>query len=249
MTSVFQIVTFTSVLIFVVAVTQQQQGRPAAAPAHGEFELGWVSVATPGFAAGITASANIFISGSGSSTYLPVMSEMKRPQDYRKAVYVTGALAGAMYLAFSLVVHRWCGVWLTTPVFSSAGVLFKKVCYGVALPGLVIGVGIYQHIAAKYVFVRALRGSRHLQENAAVHCIVLGVLGFVVAESVPILHYILGLAGSACFAPFSLVFPALLWMHDFDFGAASSVSVRDRAKCAFHILIFLVGMFMVIGGT
>lgn len=149
---------FVAVFIFVVAVTQQD--RPAAAPKTGHFDLGWEAIAYPSFAAGITASANIFISGSGSSMYLPVISEMRRPQDFRKACLVTGVLIGMLYLTFSLVIYRWCGIWISTPAFGSAGTLFKKISYGIALPGLVIGVGIYQHVAAKLIFVRALRGSR-----------------------------------------------------------------------------------------
>ena len=53
--------------------------------------------------------------------------------------------------------------------FGSAGTLFKKISYGIALPGLVIGVGIYQHVAAKLIFVRVLRDSRHLQANTVTH--------------------------------------------------------------------------------
>lgn len=149
---------FVAVFIFVVAVTQQE--RPAAAPQTGDFDLGWTAIAYPAFATGITASANIFISGSGSMMYLPAISEMKNPLEYRKACLVASFFVGAIYLSFSLVIYRWCGVWIATPAFGSAGTLFKKTSYGVALPGLVIGVGIYQHVAAKLVFVRILRDTR-----------------------------------------------------------------------------------------
>lgn len=130
---------FVAVFIFVVAVTQQD--RPAVAPQTGSFELGWTAIAHPTFVAGITASANIFISGSGSMMYMPVVSEMKNPMDYRKACLVAGLLVGALYLTFSLVIYRYCGIWIATPAFGSAGTLFKKISYGIALPGLVIGVG------------------------------------------------------------------------------------------------------------
>ncbi|KAL6242937.1 hypothetical protein RBB50_010037 [Rhinocladiella similis] len=243
---------FIAVFIFVVAVTQQD--RPAAAPPTGDFDLGWAAVAYPGFVAGITASANIFISGSGSQMYLPVISEMKKPRDYRKAAIVAGVLVGAMYLTFSLVIYRYCGIWLATPAFGSAGTLFKKISYGIALPGLVIGVGIYQHVAAKLIFVRILRNSSHLQANTVVHWstwlgsnLVLGILGFIIAEAVPILNYLLGLAGSLCFAPFSLIFPAMLWMYDFR-GYRRGSTLQKLAYGA-HILIVLVGLFMVVGGT
>jgi len=243
---------FLAVFIFTVAVTQQD--RPAAAPATGDFDLGWTSIAYPTFAAGMTASANIFISGSGSSMYLPVISEMRHPRDYRKAAIITGILVGAMYLTFSLVIYRWCGIWLATPAFGSAGSLFKKICYGIALPGLIIGVGIYQHVAAKLIFVRLLRDTHHLQENTVVHWttwlgsnLILGILGFIIAEAVPILNYLLGLAGSLCFAPFSLVFPAMLWMYDFKTYRKGTAG--QKAMYGFHVLIVLIGMFMVVGGT
>lgn len=243
---------FVAVCIFVVAVTQQD--RPAMAPPTGDYDLGWAAIVHPTFAAGITATANIFISNSGSSMYLPVLSEMRRPEHYRKAVLVTGGLVLAMYLSFSLVIYRWCGIWLATPAFGSAGPMFKKISYGIALPGLIIGVGIYQHVAAKYIFVRILRDSRHLQENTMVHWttwigsnLVLGILAFVVAEAVPILNYLLGLAGALCFAPFSLVFPALLWMQDFKHYRRES-AVKKVIYWS-HSLIALVGLFMVVAGT
>ncbi|KAI1629550.1 amino acid transporter [Exophiala viscosa] len=243
---------FIAVFIFVVAVTQQ--ARPAAAPQTGDFDLGYTAIAYPGFVAGITASANIFISGSGSQMYLPVISEMRKPRDYRKACIVAGILVGAMYLTFSLVIYRWCGQWLATPAFGSAGTLFKKISYGIALPGLVIGVGIYQHVAAKLIFVRILRNSSHLQANTAVHWttwlgsnLILGVLGFIVAEAVPILNYLLGLAGSLCFAPFSLIFPAMLWMYDYKMYRKGTTS--QMLTYGAHILIVIIGLFMVVGGT
>lgn len=241
-----------AVLIFTVAVTQQ--ARPAAAPQTGDFDLGYVALAFPGFAAGMTATLNIFISGSGSSMYLPIISEMRSPRDYHKAAYVAGFLVGALYLSLSLVIYRYCGVWLASPAFGSAGQLFKKISYGVALPGLVIGTGIYSHVAAKYLFVRVLRGSRHLQDNTVTHWgtwlginILLGTLSYIVAEAVPILNYLLALAGSLCFAPFSLIFPALLWMYDYKHMRTGSA--KDKSLYGFHAFIILVGAFLVVGGT
>lgn len=46
---------------------------------------------------------------------------MKNPKDYNKAVYVAMGLVNASYLAFSIVVYRWCGQWVASP---SLGVCF-----------------------------------------------------------------------------------------------------------------------------
>ncbi|OJJ43491.1 hypothetical protein ASPZODRAFT_28170 [Penicilliopsis zonata CBS 506.65] len=226
---------FIAIFIFVMSVTQLD--RPVGAPATGEFDLGWIAIASPTFTAGMLTTANIFISSSRSSMYLPVISEMRRPSKYQKAALLAGAI-----------------IRIATPAFGSGGPLFKKLCYGLALPGLVIGVGIYQHVAAKLIFVRLLRDSHHLQENTAVHWItwlganlLLGVLGFVIAEAVPILNYLLGLAGSLCFAPFSLMYPAMLWMYDFRAWRHGTKS--KQAIYWLHAFIILLGGFMVIGGT
>ncbi|KAF3051814.1 hypothetical protein E8E11_002995 [Didymella keratinophila] len=189
---------FAAIFIFTVAVARQD--RPAAALPTGDFDLGFKAIATPGFVVGMVSSA----------TYL---------SEYRKAVLWAGVLVGIIYVVFSMVIYAYCGIWLSVPALDSADTLFKKISYKFLLPGLIIGIGIYQHIAAKYVFVRLLRGSKHLQANTVVYWstwlsinVVLGIFGFVIAESVPILSFLLGLAGSLCFVPFSLVYPSLLWI-------------------------------------
>ncbi|KAF2993879.1 hypothetical protein E8E13_001903 [Curvularia kusanoi] len=243
---------FIAVLVFVIAVGVQD--RPAAAPPTGEFDLGFKAIAYPSFIAGMTMTANIFISTSGSSMFLPVIAEMRRPQDYKKAAIWAGVIVAIIYLVFSMTTYRFCGSWLSSPAFGSAGPLFKKITYGLALPGLIIGVGIYQHVAAKLLFVRALRDSKHLQANTAVHWstwiginVVLGILGFIVAEAVPILNFLLGLAGSLCFAPFSLIYPTVLWMHDF--RTYRTGSLKRKAMFGFNALICAIGIYMMIAGT
>ncbi|KAF3403162.1 N amino acid transport system protein [Talaromyces pinophilus] len=246
----FGMIAFTiGVFVFTVAVTQQD--RPAGAPQTGDFDLGWKAIANPGFVVGMVSSANLFICTSGSSMFLPIISEMRRPQDYRKACLWAGLIVGALYLVLSLVIYRYCGSWLSVPAFGSAGPLFKKISYGISLPGLIIGLGIYQHVAAKYAFVRLLRDSDHLQ-NTFVRWglwlginFALGTAAFIVAEAVPILNYLIGLAGALCAAPFSLIFPCLLWMYDFK-GYRSGTLVQ-KLQYAVHAFIALIGLFMVVG--
>ncbi|KAF5705072.1 amino acid transporter [Fusarium mundagurra] len=247
----FGMITFTiGVLVFTIAVTRQD--RPAAAPPTGDFDLGWTVIANPGFVVGMVSSANLFICTSGSSMFLPVISEMRRPQDYRKACLWAGLIVGMLYLVLSLVIYRYCGTWLSVPSFGSAGPLFKKISYGISIPGLIIGIGIYQHVAAKYAFVRLLRDSDHLQKNTFIHWgtwlginFALGTAAFIVAEAVPILNYLLGLAGALCAAPFSLIFPCLLWMYDFK--GYRSGTLMQKAQYTIHALIALIGLFMVVG--
>jgi hypothetical protein len=93
-----------AILIIVIAVTIPD--RPAAAPKEGPFDLGfsaYPAVATT-FASGFSASLAIFTSSGNTPGYIPVLAEMRRPQDYNKALYICMGWINAAYLAFSTVV-------------------------------------------------------------------------------------------------------------------------------------------------
>jgi hypothetical protein len=136
--------------------------RPAAAPQTGPFDLGYQVIAYLTFDAGIIASAAIFVSSAGTSAFLPVISEMKNPRDYRKSLFTCMAFVTVAYVVFPLVVYRWCGKWVTSPSLGSAGGSIKKIAYGVGMVGLVVSGCLYLQIVSKYLFVRILRNSRHL---------------------------------------------------------------------------------------
>lgn len=104
---------YIAVLVVVIGVTQRD--RPAAAPQEGPYDLGYYAINNPGFAGGMVASSTIFYSSSGTSAFLPVISEMRNPRDYKKALYLCMTVVTGSYLCFSLVVYRWCGQWVAVP--------------------------------------------------------------------------------------------------------------------------------------
>jgi hypothetical protein len=228
--------------------------RPATAPQTGPYELGYHAIAYPTFAAGMTASATIFVSSSGTSAFLPVISEMRQPKDYRKALFTCMAIVQSAYLAFALVVYKWCGKWVSNPSLGSAGPTLKKVSYGIGLVGLVVSACLYLHVAAKYLFVRILRNSKHLQVNTVVHwgvwlsCTIgLASLAFILAEAIPIFSYLIALTGSICFAPLAIMLPGWLWLHDHpDWRKGGALKM---AAYYMHFLLIAIGAFLCVGGT
>ncbi|RDW72884.1 hypothetical protein BP6252_06791 [Coleophoma cylindrospora] len=243
---------FVAVFIVVIGVTVRD--RPAAAPQTGNFDLGYHVIGSPTFVAGITASITIFLSSAGTSAFLPVISEMRRPKDYNKAVYLCMGFVTASYLAFSVVLYRYCGQWVASPSLGSAGPTIKKVAYGIALIGLIVSACLYVHVSAKYLFVRILRNSKHLQSNTVVHwgtwlaCTIgLSALSFILASAIPIFNYLLALVGSVCFAPLAIILPAWLWIYDH--GHYRSGSIAGKLAYWLHWLVIILGVFMTIGGT
>ncbi|TVY36777.1 N amino acid transport system protein [Lachnellula occidentalis] len=240
------------VLVVVIGVTFNS--RPAAAPPTGPYELGFYAIAYPSFASGITAACTIFVSSCGCPGYLPVIAEMKRPQDFKKAAYIVAVLVGAVYLSFSMVMYRWCGQWIASPSLGSAGPLLKKVAYGIALPSLIVSAGIFNHTSSKYLFVRMLRNTKHLQSNSLVHwstwigCNVsVCLLAFIMAEAIPVFNYILALLAALFLAPMSLICPAFFWMYDHKEYRSGPLS--QKVVYGAHILLAALGTFMCIGGT
>lgn len=120
---------FASVLggVLAVVIGVSLRERPASAPVQGDFQLGFHLIGSPTFAAGVTATATIFIASSAGPVYLPIIAEMRQPRDYRKAVIPVGIMVGSIYLAVSLVVYYYCGQWIATPSLGSAGPTIKKV--------------------------------------------------------------------------------------------------------------------------
>ncbi|KAI8942502.1 hypothetical protein NX059_000566 [Plenodomus lindquistii] len=243
---------FVAVFIVVVGVTTLD--RPAAAPQSGPYDFGYHVISHPTFAAGITAASTIFCSGAGTPAFLPVMSEMRNPKEFGKAVKWCMGFVTAAYLSFSLVVYKWCGKWVASPSLGSAGPTVKKVAYGVGIIGLCVSGALYVHVSAKYVFVRILRNSRHLQANSVVHwsvwmgCITaMTVISFLIASGVPIFNYLLSLAGSVAFAPLALCLPGWLWLYDHaDYWRGNAL---HKIMYALHVLLILIGLFLTVGGT
>ncbi|RDW76594.1 putative neutral amino acid permease [Aspergillus mulundensis] len=243
---------YVAVLIVVIGVTQQD--RPAAAPQEGPYDLGYVAINDPGFAAGMVASCTIFVSSAGTSAFLPVISEMRNPREYKKPLYFCMTLVTASYLAFSLVVYRWCGMWVASPSLGSAGQTIKMVSYGVALLGLIVSGTLYLHVGAKYVFVRLLHRTHHLQSNTLTHwttwfacTTILGALAFVLASAIPIFNYLIALVGSVCFAPLAMSLPGWLWLYDH--GEYRKGNVGQKVVWVLHVGLVLLGLFFCVGAT
>lgn len=243
---------FISIFILVVAVAVND--RPALAPPTGDFDLGYHVIGSPNFTEGMTAALTIFISSGGISAFVPIIAEMKNPKEYKKPIAVSMGFLNACYLAFALVIYRYCGTWISSPALGSAGPLIKKLTYGIALPGLIMSSTVNQHLAAKYIFVRLLRGTKHLQSKTMVHwatwfgvSLLCGVAAFVIGEAVPFFGTLISLLAAIAYAPMAIVIPMHLWLYDFaDYRKQGLVK---KLQWLFHLVMLVVGLFMTVAGA
>lgn len=52
-----------------------------------------------------------------------------------------------MYIAIGCVIYYYCGSHVASPALGSAGVVIKKVAYGIALLGLLVSTTIVLHVS------------------------------------------------------------------------------------------------------
>lgn len=72
---------------------------------------------------------------------------MRDPRLYTKALVICQAGMTAVYVTIGCVVYYYCGSYVASPALGSAGHLLKKICYGVALPGLLVGATLSLHVS------------------------------------------------------------------------------------------------------
>lgn len=112
----------------------------------------------------------------------------------------------------------------------------------------------HSQVSAKYIFVRILRKSEHLQKGTLVHWAVwLGsvafvtVLAFIFAEVIPIFNYILALTGSVCFAPLAMILPGWFWLYDH--GHYWRGNLGKKIQYILHWGMIPVGLLFLVGAT
>lgn len=118
---------------------------------------------------------------------------MKVPRDSRKAAWALQVFSTTWYVIFGVVSYIYLGAAVQSPSFLSLSEIWAKAAWGLFLPNILVAGALYNHFAAKIVFVRMFRESRHLTENTlmgwGVWIVLLAIVsacGFVLATGVPV---------------------------------------------------------------
>ncbi|GAA6006875.1 hypothetical protein JCM10207_009121 [Rhodosporidiobolus poonsookiae] len=243
-----------SVITLTIAVGVQD--RPSEAPSTGPWDPQVVNWGTPSFLDAMSAVATIVFSFAGLPNFVNIMSEMKRPEDFKKSLFLCNSVVISTYLIIGSVVYHFCGIYVASPALGSAGDLLKKVCYGIALPGLIIGCVLNNHLPAKTIFLRLMKKSKHLNSSSWQHwavwlsCVLFNtVLAYVIAESIPFFDSLLSLIGALLSTFMCLTVPGLILLHEARQRARYDRSLRFYAILAGEVFLVVLTTFMQITGT
>jgi hypothetical protein len=133
--------------VFTLTIAVGVRGHPATGPQTVPFISDFKIVADPTFAELMSAVAMIVFAFSGTPAFFPIAAEMRNPRHYTRSMLICQATVTTVYLVIGVVVYYYCGSHVASPALGSAGPLMKKVCYGFALPGLLVTMMIVSHVS------------------------------------------------------------------------------------------------------
>lgn len=123
------------------------QDRPAAAPQDAVWVSDYKLVAQPSFRQAMSAISTLVFVYAGTPTFFPIAAEMRDPKMYKRSLMACQVTVTLVYLVIGIVVYYFCGSYVASPALGSAGVLLKKICYGIALPGLIVTTALITHVS------------------------------------------------------------------------------------------------------
>ncbi|KAF7552554.1 hypothetical protein G7046_g7381 [Stylonectria norvegica] len=176
-----------------------------------------------GFTHAFLAVTNIAISFSSHSVFFSVIAEFKKPEDWPKALALLQICDTALYILAAVVIYVFVGEKVPSPALSAAGShKMRQIIWGIAIPTIVIAGVIYGHVAAKYIFKRIFRNTKHMVRRTKLSTIAwvgltagIWTISLIIAESIPIFNNLLGLICAIFASWFSYGLPGIfwLWMH------------------------------------
>ncbi|CAI7666337.1 unnamed protein product [Penicillium bialowiezense] len=244
----------TAVLIVTIAVGVQ--GRPVSAPQEGPWVSDYKLVGNPSFTEAISAVSSLIFAYAGTPGFFAIVSEMREPRYYTRSLLICQGTVTSIYIAVGCAVYYFCGSYVASPALGSAGSTMKKVSYGFAIPGLLVTTMLFVHLPGKYIFVRALRGSRHLTSNTIVHwsawisCTFgVGVISYIIASAIPVFDSLVSLIGALLGTFMSFQPMGCMWLYDNWSKGKTERSPRWIAQVCWSVFVISIGTFMMVAGT
>lgn len=209
-----------------------------------DFVTAFISVTNPVFAY------------AGHFMFFILVSEMKHPTHAMRAAYVLQIFATIFYVVFAVVMYIYIGPDVSSPAFSSLPPKWEKAAYGIAIPNFLIAGSLYSHTAAKLLFVRFFRKSRHLYSNTVLGwsvwiglIFIMNAAAFVLAVGVPIFNYLIGIAASLFASWYTYGIAGAFWLYDaWVYEGKAEAWKRSWPMTGLSVATLAAGAFICVAG-
>lgn len=267
-------------LVLCVTIAVGIQSRPSAAPQTGIWVSDYKLVGSPSFVEAVSALSSQVFAYAGTPGFFSIAAEMRNPQHYTRSLMLCQSIVTATYITIGCVVYYYCGSYVSSPALGSAGPTMKKVSYGFALPGLIVTTTLVIHvslahvyrafythsysiktkitmqIAAKIIFVRVLRGSKHLSNNSFTHWATwigctfsVTVIAYVIASGIPVFSNLVSLVGALLGTLLSFQPMGCMWLFDNWTKDKQQRTPRWYFMVGWSCFVIISGTFLMVAGT
>ncbi|WQF83653.1 Putative amino acid transporter, transmembrane domain-containing protein [Colletotrichum destructivum] len=244
------------VAVLTVTIAVSLQDRPAAAPQDAVWKSDFKIVNTPSFTQAIGAISSLVFSYAGTPAFFSIAAEMRDPHHYTRSLVLCQSVVTIVYVAVGVVVYYYCGSYVSSPALGSAGPIVKKVAYGLALPGLIVSAAVMLHLASKHIFVRILRGSKHLAANTLIHwstwlgcTFTISLVAYLIASGIPVFNSLISLIGALLGTMISFQPMGCMWLYDNWSKGRQAPTLGWYLMVAWSCFVILSGTFLTIAGT
>ncbi|KZP01046.1 hypothetical protein CALVIDRAFT_508595 [Calocera viscosa TUFC12733] len=219
-------------------------GRVLSVSLPGDFYTSFLSITNPVFAY------------AGHFMFFPLVSEMHTPRDAYKSAYFLQGFATTFYVVFAVVCYCYIGNTVQSPVLFSLNEVWSKASFGIGLANFLVAAGLYSHTAAKLLFIRFFRGSRHLHEHTTwgwVCWVALVLLANIIAcifsIAVPVFSYIIGITAALFASWYTYGIAGFFWLFDaYHQGGGRQAWYRQPIKFGIALFTVLSGAFICVAG-
>jgi len=214
--------------------------------------------AAPGttFVAGFNAFLNIVYTFVGQILIPSYIDDMRKPEDFPKALYLCTALEIIVFTLGGAVGYYYIGdEWITSPAYGSLEQPYVKVVAAFTLPTVIVVGVLYSNVTSRFIFLRifsvdSVHRLQHTVKGWAIWiAIVFGgfAISFCIGEGLPFFNTLLSLMSSLFDWWFGFVLEGLAFFALYKGVDRWSTATRKAETCL-NILIIVAGIFVLVGG-
>jgi len=187
-----------------------------------------------------------------------LISEMRQPRDAMKAAWTLQVFSTVFYAVFSVVVYIYLGNEVQSPALLSLSPVWAKVTFAIGMVNFLLSGALYSHTAAKLIFVRLFRRSRHLYTHTILGwsvwtflCFGATALAFVFAAAIPVFSDLTGITASLFASWYTYGIAGFFWLYDAYYlgGGGMRALKRQWGGTVLAVLTIFSGAFICVAGT
>jgi hypothetical protein len=157
----------------------------------------------------------------GHIAFPNIISEMKNPKDFPKALAMLYITTISMYVFVAVTVYHFASQAVKAPALGSASPLVGKIAYGIAIPTIIVAGVIYALVASKSVYRHIWSKQPKVMSEKSFRArstwlLTVGtvwILAWLVANTIPVFSDLLAFIGAAFGTWFALGFSSMMCFH------------------------------------